>query len=305
MAGDWIKMRTGLSTSPKVVRMSSALRADRFRVIGGLHAVWCLFDEHSEDGVLDGYTPETVDEIVGFPGIAAAMESVGWLINQGHSVCVPRFEDHNGKSAKRRVLETERKRDVRKVSASHADKKRTREEKRREDISSENVEHQQGDAGASARAGFENPGTANAVTVAAQAMRSAGLSGVSDGNPALIAAVAAGLTAAELGAAAADAVAKGKGFPWAIAAAEGRRRDAAGVVRALPVQAAATDPDSRASIEAAGEALGLGRWDQLREHWPAYRARVKQARGDAPVGAAANVLQMVMAGARVAVAGGA
>ena len=50
MAGDWIKMRVDLSTSPKVVRISSALRADRLRVIGGLHAVWCLFDVHSEDG---------------------------------------------------------------------------------------------------------------------------------------------------------------------------------------------------------------------------------------------------------------
>ena len=74
MAGDWIKMRTDLSTSPKVVRMSSALRADRLRVIGGLHAVWSLFDVHSEDGTLDGYSLETLDEMISFPGFGAAME---------------------------------------------------------------------------------------------------------------------------------------------------------------------------------------------------------------------------------------
>lgn len=39
------------------------------------------------------------------------------------------------------------------------------------------------------------------------------------------------------------------------------------------------DPDSRASIEASGVALGLGVWNDLSEHWPAYKARVLAARG--------------------------
>ena len=47
MAGDWIKMRGDLGTHPKVVRIMSALKADRLRVVGGLHAVWSLFDAHS------------------------------------------------------------------------------------------------------------------------------------------------------------------------------------------------------------------------------------------------------------------
>ncbi|MEG0637311.1 MAG: hypothetical protein RR517_32860, partial [Pseudomonas sp.] len=44
------------------------------------------------------------------------------------------FEAHNGQSAKRRAQDADRKRNVRKASASEADKKRTREEKRREDL---------------------------------------------------------------------------------------------------------------------------------------------------------------------------
>lgn len=134
MAGDWIKMRMGLSTSPKVVRIASALCADRFRVIGGLHAVWCLFDEHSTDGRLDGYTLEALDESIGFPGIGAAMHAVGWLEIDGLSLCVPRFDEHNGQSAKRRAMEAQRKREGRKASADDADKKRTREEKRRDSV---------------------------------------------------------------------------------------------------------------------------------------------------------------------------
>jgi hypothetical protein len=133
MAGDWIKMRVDLATSPKVVRIASALRADRLRVIGGLHAVWCLFDVHSVDGIMSGYTPEAMDELVGFPGLSAAMASVGWLEIDAESLKTPRFDEHNGQSAKRRAMETERKRDARKASAVDADKKRSREEKRRED----------------------------------------------------------------------------------------------------------------------------------------------------------------------------
>ncbi len=139
MAGDWIKMRVDLGTSPKVVRMASALRADRLRVVGALHAVWSLFDVHSTDGRLDGYSADTVDDLIGFPGFGAAMIAVGWLEDCGDALCTPRFDEHNGQSAKRRAQETERKREARKTSASDADKLRSREEKRR-DISSTDVE---------------------------------------------------------------------------------------------------------------------------------------------------------------------
>jgi hypothetical protein len=73
MAGDWIKMNKSLPRDPRVVRISSALKADRLRTIGGLLSAWCLADEQTEDGMLDGYTPELFDEIVGFVGLAKAM----------------------------------------------------------------------------------------------------------------------------------------------------------------------------------------------------------------------------------------
>lgn len=134
MAVDWIKMRVDLQTHPKVVRIMSALKADKFRVIGGLHAVWSVFDAHSEDGRLDGYSPETMDSIIGWPGFSAAMAFVGWLAQDGEILVAPAFEEHNGRTAKRRATETQRKKDARKVSASNADEKRTREEKRREEV---------------------------------------------------------------------------------------------------------------------------------------------------------------------------
>lgn len=144
MAGDWIKMRMDLHRHPKVVRIMSALNADRLRTIGGLHAVWCLFDEQSEDGVLDGYTPKIIDDMIGWPGFCAAVVAVGWLsFEEGRGLVMPDFEAHNGSSAKRRASEAERKRTSRKASASCPQNVRTecgqkadqrREEKRREDM---------------------------------------------------------------------------------------------------------------------------------------------------------------------------
>lgn len=133
MAGDWIKMRVDLPTHPKVVRMASACKADRLRVVGGLLSVWSLFDVHSAGGQLEGYSPEVLDETIGFPGFSHAMISVGWLEFDGSSLWMPRFEDHNGQSAKKRAQDADRKRNDRNSSAPEADKKRTREEKRREE----------------------------------------------------------------------------------------------------------------------------------------------------------------------------
>jgi hypothetical protein len=133
-------MSTDLRTHPKVVRISSALKADRLRVVGALHAVWCLFDAHSADGSLDGYTFESIDEFVGWNGFSRAMANVEWMRIDDVGVHLPGYDAHNGASAKRRAQEAERKRAsrispqvVRETSASDADKKRTREEKRREE----------------------------------------------------------------------------------------------------------------------------------------------------------------------------
>ena len=83
MAGDWIKMRTDIFTNPKVVRMASALKADGrpdvLRVVGGLMSVWSLFDAHSVDGVLAGYTYELIDDHLRWDGFTKAMEAVGWV----------------------------------------------------------------------------------------------------------------------------------------------------------------------------------------------------------------------------------
>jgi hypothetical protein len=147
MSTDWIKMRVDLRTHPKVVRMASALKADKLRVIGGLFAVWAIFDAHSVDGALEGYTLAAVDEELGWRGFGASMQAIGWLVDDEDGLIAPRFGDHNGASAKRRALDNDRKKSSRsadptangswnkdgQMSACDADRSRTREEKRREE----------------------------------------------------------------------------------------------------------------------------------------------------------------------------
>jgi hypothetical protein len=126
----WIKMRTDLRTHPKVVRISSALKADTLRTLGGLLSVWSLFDAHSHDGQLQGYTTDLVDELIGWPGFAGQMKAVGWLETASaeglQTLVIPRFDQHNGTSSKRRCIDAERKQNVRKMSASKADTERTK-----------------------------------------------------------------------------------------------------------------------------------------------------------------------------------
>lgn len=104
----WIKMRTGLRRHPKVVRMAAVLKADRLRVIGAIHAVWSVFDEHSPDGLLEGYTLALMDDEIGWRGFSAAMQSIGWLTESESGLQAPDYEEHNGPTAKRRASETKR-----------------------------------------------------------------------------------------------------------------------------------------------------------------------------------------------------
>jgi hypothetical protein len=136
MAQDWIKMRVDLRAHPKIIRVATGINSDRFRVIGGLHAVWSIFDAHSSDGILEGYSPAILDDLIGWPGFSAALIAVNWLEFDGSSLSMPDFDEHNGKSAKARAQDSKRKKvavDAGKNSGSEPEKNRTREEKRRID----------------------------------------------------------------------------------------------------------------------------------------------------------------------------
>jgi hypothetical protein len=272
MAGDWIKMRSNLRRHPKVVRLASASNADRLRVVGGLHAVWCLFDEHSEDGRLYGYTPSAIDEEIGWPGFCDLLIAIGWVESDGNDgLFLPDFDTHNGASAKRRAQEADRKRadraaqsglpqDGGNASASGADKKRTREEKRREEIEDTPQPPQAGEAGA-----------------VCKAIRGKGVTDVSPSHPELLALIAKGVSIEAFEAAATTCANSKppKGMAYLLAIVKRQLSEAASIAAGPAAVSAAVDPDSRSAIEAEGEAKGFGRWNEAGEQWHVYKSRVR------------------------------
>lgn len=145
---------------------------------------------------------------------------------------------------------------------------------------------------AHARAGAvdnSEPPEANGIppTPAGQVFRAAldaELEGASPGDARLQKLLADGATVPEIVAVVKEAASKGKSWPWALAAVEGRRRDASDIALAPAQQA---DPNAwtttRSGIEAKGEELGVGRWDQdafdhgRGETFAAYTERVRRA----------------------------
>lgn len=132
----WIKMRTDLSTDPAVIRMASILNADDDLIVGKLHRLWAWADAHTTDGVAEGVTDKWVDKFLGVAGFARAMQDAGWLEVTADRIVFPRFDIHNGESAKKRDTNTERQR----LSRIERDKRATearpeerREEKKREE----------------------------------------------------------------------------------------------------------------------------------------------------------------------------
>lgn len=125
MAGDWIKMRGNLWDDPRIASLCDATDQPEAMIIGGLYWLWAMADQHTEDGTLPGLTLKAIDRKTGVPGLGAALADIDWLQVVDGGVMVPRFDEHNGASAKRRCQEAKRKASVRKVSASDADKKQT------------------------------------------------------------------------------------------------------------------------------------------------------------------------------------
>jgi hypothetical protein len=148
MSGDWMKVELDLPDKPEVFRIASILSLDPDSVVGKLVRVWSWFDKHTEDGNAHSVTFALVDRITGVTGFAEAMTFAGWLEQEGSILRIPKFERHNGKTAKNRALTAKRVASHKvKTNADGNDKGNAaivsdalpREEKRREDIKEKNT----------------------------------------------------------------------------------------------------------------------------------------------------------------------
>ncbi|MEI8290762.1 MAG: hypothetical protein WCH99_14945 [Verrucomicrobiota bacterium] len=106
----WIKIETHTPDKAElrqIARLCNCTKADAFLAF---FRVFVWLDEQTEDGHVDYFTPADADEIGGLPGLGTALESVHWIMFSPGGAVVANWERHNGKSAKKRIIEAERSR---------------------------------------------------------------------------------------------------------------------------------------------------------------------------------------------------
>jgi hypothetical protein len=273
MAGmDWFRWHHGSVNDPKFQLVAKRSGASPAEVI----AVWaCLLEAASmaeERGMVGEPDWEAMELALGLadglmPKIVEAMRARSLLTGEERRVTAwekrqPKRERDDDNSTARVVALRQRKRHETPSNANDNQETPRGEERREEEKTSTSVDVAPTLAGE-----------------ACKAMKAKGLADVSPSHPKLIALLEAGIKVDELAGAAEDAVKKKKPFAYALATAEGRRRDS--VVEALPSAEKAVDPDSQPAVEAEGVRLGIGKWSQL-EHWHVYLARVRAAQRSQP-----------------------
>jgi hypothetical protein len=108
MAGYWIKFDTSTPDKPEVWDIASSLEIDPDAVVGKLLRVWAWFDDHTESGNAPSVTKTLLDRKVGVSGFCDAMVDAGWMIEDEGVISIPKFDRHNGKTAKSRCLTAKR-----------------------------------------------------------------------------------------------------------------------------------------------------------------------------------------------------
>jgi uncharacterized phage protein (TIGR02220 family) len=137
MAGDWIKVETCTPGKAEIIRLARLLSMKHDEALGVAVRFWVWADSNTVDGVVDGVASTDVDAVLSCPGLCRALEMVSWLVidEENERITIPKFERHNGESAKKRALKNKRQARWRDsfVDADVDVSSSTREEKRREE----------------------------------------------------------------------------------------------------------------------------------------------------------------------------
>lgn len=99
----WIKVRTNLHEDPRVLCLSSKLGVSVHHAVGMLVRLWSYADQHSTDGLLRMVSCESINHLVGHEHFHEVLSLVGWLEITPNGVLLPRYEEHNGQTAKHRA----------------------------------------------------------------------------------------------------------------------------------------------------------------------------------------------------------
>ena len=106
----WIKIETHTPDKAELRQIARLCHCTKAEAFLAFFRVFVWLDEQTEDGHVDYFTPDDADEIGGLAGLGNALESVRWITFSSGGAVVANWERHNGKSAKKRIIEAERSR---------------------------------------------------------------------------------------------------------------------------------------------------------------------------------------------------
>lgn len=109
MAGDWLKMEANTPEKSEVLAITACMGWDDADLtVGKLFRLWRWFDQHTVDGNAPRVTPALLDRVVGVSGFCLAVQEAGWLQISDEGISLPKFDRHNGMTAKNRALTAKR-----------------------------------------------------------------------------------------------------------------------------------------------------------------------------------------------------
>ena len=106
----YIAFRKVLVKDGRVRILSEKLGTTVREVLGALVHLWAIGDDYADKkGVLHGWKPSDIDEEIGLPGFTAALPADWFAVRDGWAQ-LPRYQQHNGTTAKTRIADNRRKR---------------------------------------------------------------------------------------------------------------------------------------------------------------------------------------------------
>tara|TARA_R100000315_G_C5226482_1_gene137507 strand:+ start:245 stop:925 length:681 start_codon:yes stop_codon:yes gene_type:complete len=138
----WIKVRTELRHSPKMVTIASRTGVTNVTALGAIVHAWMIADGHADDdGYIDHLNFDTLNTMVGIENLAQAMAEVGWIKEVDQGLQFIDYKEHNGSTAKTRAQNQKRQAKKRKNAVTvKRDGMNTRIEERRGEENKEVVE---------------------------------------------------------------------------------------------------------------------------------------------------------------------
>ena len=106
----WIKVETHTPDKAELRQIARLCHCSKAEAFLAFFRVFVWLDEQTEDGHVDYFTPNDADDIGGLTGLGNALETVRWITFSPGGAVVANWERHNGKSAKKRIIEAERSR---------------------------------------------------------------------------------------------------------------------------------------------------------------------------------------------------